>query len=272
MNTINKQPDETRETGGVIMPVLFIGHGSPLNAVETNRFSEGWRAVGKTLPEPRVVICISAHWETKGTFVTAMEKPRTIHDFYGFPEKLYRVQYPSPGSPETARDIVRAGAKENIRPDLEWGLDHGAWSVLTHLFPEASFPVVQVSLNHTLRPEEHYRLAGILAPLRKKGALILASGNLVHNLRLMSAIKTSEGFPWAEEAQSIIKTKIDQFDHSSLYDYQLLGQSIRLAVPTPEHFLPVLYALAQRGKDERITWFNDHRVMGSVSMTSFKIS
>lgn len=272
MNIISQYPDETREGSGATMPVLFIGHGSPINAIEANKFSEGWRSIGKTLPEPRVVICISAHWETRGTFVTAMEKPRTIHDFYGFPEKLYQVRYPAPGSPGTAADIVRAGGQENIRPDLEWGLDHGAWSILTHLFPDASFPVIQVSLNHTLTPAEHYRLAGVLAPLRRKGALILGSGNLVHNLRLMSGKQAGEGFPWAEEAQSVIKNKIDQFDHRSLSDYQSLGPSLRLAVPTPEHFLPALYVLALRGKDERITWFNDQRVLGSISMTSFKIS
>lgn len=272
MNIISQQPDKTGEGTGATMPVLFIGHGSPMNAIEANHFTEGWRSIGKTIPEPGVVVCISAHWETRGTFVTAMEKPRTIHDFYGFPENLYQVQYPAPGSPATAADIVRAGEQDNIRPDLEWGLDHGAWSILTHLFPDASFPVIQVSLNHTLSPAEHYRLAGVLAPLRRKGALILGSGNLVHNLRLMSGKQSGEGFHWAEEAQSVIKNKIDQFDHRSLFNYPSLGTSLRLAVPTPEHFLPALYALALREKDERITWFNDQRVMGSISMASFKIS
>jgi 4,5-DOPA dioxygenase extradiol len=257
------------------MPVLFIGHGSPMNAIEENEFVQAWQTLGKTLPKPVAILCVSAHWETRGTFVTAMEKPPTIHDFGGFPRELFEVQYPAPGNPALAKEIKGLVRKTETGLDERWGLDHGCWSVLVRMFPDADIPVVQLSLDYTQPARYHYELARELAPLREQGVLIMCSGNLVHNLRLVDWDKMEEpgfGFDWALEANEKMKKFIVSNDHQSLINYQEQGKAFNLAIPTPEHFLPVLYALALKEENETVEIFNDKAVMGSLTMTSLKIS
>ena len=257
-----------------MMPVLFLGHGSPMNAIEDNEFTRGWKAIGKTLPRPKVILCVSAHWETPGTFVTAMDKPPTIHDFGGFPKELYEVQYPAPGSPAAAKDIQSAIHKTTVGLDDSWGLDHGAWSVIKHLYPNAEIPVLQLSLDYNQPPLYHFELANELASLRSKGVLIIGSGNMVHNLRMVAWDKMHEpgfGFDWALEASEKMKKSILSGDYVPLIQYKSQGKAFDLAIPSPDHFLPLLYALALRGEQEKITLFNDKPVMGSLTMTSLKI-
>jgi 4,5-DOPA dioxygenase extradiol len=245
-----------------------------MNAIENNEFSAGWKEIAKALPKPRAILCISAHWETRGTWVTAMDKPRTIHDFGGFPKELFELQYPAPGNPLLAEETKVAVGKTEVGLDEKWGLDHGAWSVIRHLYPNADVPVVQLSLDYLQGPQYHYDLAKDLFALRKKGVLILGSGNMVHNLRMVAWDKISEpdyGYDWAIEANDKMKRFIISGDHKSLIYYQSEGKSFNLAVPTPEHFLPLLYTLALQEKDEKLTIFNDKPVMGSLTMTSVKI-
>jgi len=257
------------------MPVLFVGHGSPMNAIEENEFVEGWRVIGKSLPEPNAILCISAHWETRGVYVTAMKRPRTIHDFGGFPQELFEVQYPAPGSPELANEARGVIKKTETGLDEKWGLDHGCWSVLRRMFPAANIPVVQMSLDYSRPAQYHYELAKELFPLRKKGILIIGSGNMVHNLRLVDWYKMNEpgfGYDWAIEANEKMKKYILSNDHQSLINYREQGKEFDLAIPTPEHFLPLLYALALKEENEKIEIFNDKPVMGSLTMTSLKIN
>lgn len=256
------------------MPVLFLGHGSPMNAIEENEFVRGFREVGKTLPKPKAILCISAHWETKGTFVTAMEKPPTIHDFGGFPRELFEVQYPAPGSPALAKETQNLVDKTPVGLDDKWGLDHGAWSVLKHLYPKADVPVIQLSLDYFKGPQYHFELAAQLAPLREKGILIVGSGNMVHNLGLVAWDKFGTdnfAYDWATEASESFKKNILGGDFRQLINYRSLGRAAQLAVPTPEHFLPLLYALALKKENEPIALFNDKAVAGSLTMTSVKI-
>ena len=256
------------------MPVLFVGHGSPMNAIEENEFVQGWRNLGKTLPHPKAILCVSAHWETRGTFVTAMPKPKTIHDFGGFPKALYEVEYPAPGSPELANETKRTITKTSVGLDEKWGLDHGAWSVIRRLYPEADVPVIQMSLDYGQAPQYHFELAKELAALRNKGVLIIGSGNMVHNLRMVAWDKINEpeyGYDWAIQANDKFKTLIESGDFKSLTNYTNLGREVQLAVPTPDHYLPLLYSLALKDKDEPISFFNDKPVMGSLTMTSVKI-
>jgi len=256
------------------MPVLFLGHGSPMNAIEENQFVTGFRDIGKTIPKPNAILCVSAHWETRGTFVTAMEKPRTIHDFGGFPKELYEVQYPAPGSPELAREAKLAVNKTAVGLDESWGLDHGAWSVIKHLYPEADVPVIEMSLDYGQTPQYHYDLAQELAPLRKKGILIVGSGNMVHNLRMLAWDKLNTdgfAFDWAIEASERMKQLILSNDHRQLINYRSQGRAFDLAIPTPEHYLPLLYALALKEENENLSLFNDKAVGGSLTMTSLKI-
>lgn len=258
-----------------IMPVLFVGHGSPMNAIEENEFTKGFRDIAKTIPKPAAVLCISAHWETSGTLVTAMEKPETIHDFYGFPPELYAVQYPAVGSPRLVDEIKRLVTAPQVGLDFRWGLDHGCWSPIRHLYPDADVPVVQMSLDYNKTAQNHYDLAKQLLPLRKRGVLIVGSGNIVHNLGLIAwdEIDTpGYGYDWAMEANEQMKQFILNDQHQELIDYRSHGTSYDLAIPTPEHYLPLLYALALKGKEEKITLFNDKAVAGSLTMTSLKIS
>lgn len=257
------------------MPVLFLGHGSPMNAIEENEFVAGFRKVGREIEKPNAILCVSAHWETKGTFVTAMEKPRTIHDFGGFPEELFAVQYPAEGSPELAREAKRIITKTEVGLDDKWGLDHGAWSVIKHMYPNADIPVIQMSLDYSKPPQYHYELARELASLRQKGVLIVGSGNMVHNLRAVAWSKLNEvdyAYDWAREANEKMKEHIINGDHQPLINYSSQGRAFELAVPTPEHYLPLLYALALREEKEEMNIFNDKAIGGSLTMTSLKIA
>jgi len=256
------------------MPVLFVGHGSPMNAIGENEFVQNWKDLGQSLPKPKAILCISAHWEANGTFVTALAKPPTIHDFGGFPKALFDVQYPAPGSPELALETKRIVSKSVVGLDRQWGLDHGAWSVIRNMYPLADVPVIEMSLDYNLSPRYHYDLARELAPLRDKGVLIIGSGNLVHNLRMVDWHKAGEteyGFDWAIQANDIFKQLILANKHNELIHYSSLGKEVQLAIPTPEHYLPLIYTLALQGENERVAFFNDKAVMGSLSMTSVKI-
>jgi 4,5-DOPA dioxygenase extradiol len=258
------------------MPALFVGHGSPMNAIEDSEFSRGWQAIARELPRPSAVLCISAHWETAGSFVTGMERPPTIHDFGGFPRELYEVDYPAPGSPRLAQDTIGAIKKVPVAIDHDWGLDHGCWSVLRRMYPSADVPVVQLSLDSGMPARHHYELGRELAPLRDTGVLILASGNIVHNLRRIAIprggdFNTPFGLPWALEARALFMTLIEGDRHDELIDYHSRGTAVQLAVPTPEHYLPLLYALALKGEGESIRAFNDTAVAGSLTMTSLLI-
>jgi 4,5-DOPA dioxygenase extradiol len=256
------------------MPVLFVGHGSPMNAIGENEFVHTWRNLGKSLPKPKAILCISAHWETNGTFVTAMQKPPTIHDFGGFPKALFDVQYPAPGSPELASETKRIISKSEVGLDEKWGLDHGAWSVIKNIYPLADVPVIEMSLDYNKSPQYHYELAKELSSLREKGVLIIGSGNMVHNLRMVAWDKADEpeyGFDWALHANETFKHLILDNKHKELISYTLLGREVQQAIPTPEHYLPLIYTLALKAENEQVSFFNDKAVMGSLTMTSVKI-
>jgi 4,5-DOPA dioxygenase extradiol len=255
-----------------IMPVLFVGHGNPMNAIDDNPFSKAWSEAAAAIPRPRAILCISAHWETEGTFVTAMEQPRTIHDFYGFPDALYRVQYPAPGSPGLAQRVQEVVTSMAVRTDdaFSWGLDHGAWSVLRRMYPEAEIPVVQLSLDRTQHPRFHYDLAAELLPLRREGVLIVGSGNLVHNLRLLQW-DAQNPYPWAAAFDSLAAELIMAGEHDRLVAYPALGEEARLSIPTNEHYLPLLYALALQQPGEPVSFFAEGLVYGSISMRSLRI-
>jgi 4,5-DOPA dioxygenase extradiol len=256
------------------MPLLFLGHGSPMNAIEENQFVEGFRNIAKTLPKPNAILCISAHWYTHGTFVTAMEDPKTIHDFGGFPKELFAVQYPAKGSPELAKETKQLIEKTTVGLDETWGLDHGAWSVIKHLYPKADVPVIQLSIDYTKPAAYHYELAQQISSLRHRGILIIGSGNIIHNLRMVDFAnfdKENYGYDWAIEAQETFNKYILDEDYTALLDYEKLGRAVQLAVPTPDHYLPLIYTLALKEKNESISLFNDKLVAGSLSMTSVSI-
>ena len=269
LNKITEQFDKTEK-----MPVLFLGHGSPMNAIAENEFVKGFRKVGQNITKPNTIIVVSAHWETYGTFVTAMEKPKTIHDFSGFPKELYEVQYPANGNPELAKEIKSRVKKADIELDVNWGLDHGAWSVVKHLYPKADVPIIQMSLDYRQPPQYHFELSKELSSLRKRGVLIIGSGNMVHNLRMVDWRRLDEvdyGYNWALEANEKMKKYILSGDYKQLINYESQGKEFNLAVPTPEHFLPLLYILAMKEENENVSLFNDKSVGGSISMTSIKI-
>lgn len=255
------------------MPLLFLGHGSPMNAIEENEFVTGFRKIENDIPTPSAILCVSAHWETKGTFVTAMPSPRTIHDFGGFPKELFNVQYPAPGSPDLAQQTKELVKKVDVEMDHKWGLDHGAWSVIKHMYPNADIPVIQMSIDYTKPARYHYELAQELHALRKKGVLIVGSGNMVHNLQMVAWNRLNEdfAFDWATEANEKMKKHILNGDHHPLIDFRSQGKAFDLAIPTPEHYLPLLYTLALKAENEHIQLFNDKPVGGSLTMTSVKI-
>lgn len=271
LNELNKIAETFEHTKR--MPVLFLGHGSPMNAIEENEFVRGFRKIGEEIPHPKAVLCISAHWETKGTFITAMERPATIHDFGGFPKALFEVQYPAPGSPELAKETKSIIKKTDVGLDDQWGLDHGAWSVIKHLYPNADVPVIELSIDYSQTPQYHYELAQELQSLREKGVLIIGSGNMVHNLRMVEWKKLNEsyGFDWALEANEKMKHFILNDNHQELINFSKQGTTFQLAIPTPEHYLPLLYSLALKRKNDSVVLFNDKPVAGSLSMTSVKI-
>ena len=257
------------------MPVLFLGHGSPMNAIEENQFVEGFRDVAKTLPKPTAILCISAHWYISGTKVTAMKIPQTIHDFGGFPKELYEVQYPTPGNPELAAEVKQILSPTAVDLDEKWGLDHGAWSVIKHLYPKADVPVIQLSIDYSKSPDYHFELAKQLGSLREKGILIIGSGNIVHNLRLVdwqNFSKDNFGLDWAIEARETINQWLLEGNYQPIIDYKKQIRAIQLAVPTPDHYLPLIYALGLKEKSDSMTLFNDKMVAGSLSMTSLKIA
>ena len=256
------------------MPVLFVGHGSPMYAIEENEFVQTWRNLGEELPKPKAIIAVSAHWETRGTQVTAMQHPQTIHDFGGFPQELYAVQYPAPGNPELAKEAIQTIKGTTVIADEKWGLDHGTWSVIRRIYPKADIPIIQLSLDYHKTPQQHYELAKELASFREKGVMIVGSGNIVHNLRQVAWDKPDDeeyGHEWAIEANNLVKKLILENNHKALIDYKSLGSAVQLAAPTPDHFLPLLYALALKRDDEEVSFFNDKAVMGSLTMTSVKI-
>ena len=256
------------------MPVLFLGHGSPMNAIEENQFVAGFRNLAKTLPQPNAILCISAHWFTNGTKVASMQMPRTIHDFGGFPQALFDVQYPAEGSPELAVETKKILEPVHVELDEHWGLDHGAWSVIKHLYPEANVPVIQLSIDYTKSGQYHFELAQKLQSLRHKGVLIIGSGNIVHNLRLVdfrNFDKDNYGFDWAIEARETINTYLLDGNFQPLMDFEKMNKAVQLAIPTPEHYLPLLYTLGLKEKSEELSLFNDKLLAGSLSMTSVKI-
>ena len=254
------------------MPVLFVGHGSPMNGIEDNEFSLRWRQMGKEIPRPSAVLVVSAHWFTRGTHITAMEHPATIHDFGGFPQALFDVQYPAPGNPQLAADTAAMIHSATVGLSHDWGLDHGAWTVIRHMYPDADIPVLQLSIDFTKDGAWHYDLAKELSDLRKKGVLILGSGNMVHNLRLVSwEMIQGGGYDWAIGMNDRFKQLILDRNHTALTRYEGLGKEAKLAIPTPEHYLPLLYTLALQDKNETVSFFNDKAVGGSLTMTSVKI-
>lgn len=255
------------------MPVLFIGHGSPMNGIENNEFSSYWQKLGKEITTPKAVLIISAHWLTNGTHVTAMEKPKTIHDFGGFPQALFDVQYPAPGNPALAAETKKLITTTDVGLDHDWGLDHGAWSVVKNMYPDANIPMLQLSIDYNKPASYHYNLAKELSALRKKGVLIMGSGNMVHNLRMVAWDKMevpNYGFDWAIEMHELFKKKITAGDHQALINYESLSKSAKLAIPTPDHYFPLMYSLGLQDKNEDPQYFNDKLVAGSLNMTSVK--
>lgn len=256
------------------MPALFLGHGSPMNAIEENEFVTGFRKIAKELERPKSILCISAHWYINGTKITAMEMPRTIHDFGGFPKELYEVQYPANGNPDLAKETKSILQPALVELDEKWGFDHGAWSVIKHLYPMADIPVIQLSIDYTKSAQYHFELAQKLNSLRNKGVLIIGSGNIVHNLRLVdwkNFNKDNYGFDWAIEARETINKYLTDGNYQPLINYEKESKAIQLAIPTPDHFLPLIYTLGLQQKNEDLTLFNDKLIAGSLSMTSFKI-
>jgi len=271
LDVLNKLTEPISKTAK--MPVLFLGHGSPMNAIEENEFVTGFRNMAKEIPKPNAILCVSAHWETKGTFVTAMQNPPTIHDFGGFPKELFAVQYPAPGSPDLAKVTKTLITKTEVGLDDKWGLDHGAWSVIRHLYPNANIPVIQMSIDYSQTPQYHYELAQQIKSLREKGILVIGSGNMVHNLGKVEWRRLNEtfGYDWALEANDKMKKYILSGDHKQLINFRSQGKAFDLAIPTPEHYLPLLYSLALKDDKDNVSLFNDKAVAGSLTMTSVKI-
>ena len=257
-----------------LMPVLFIGHGSPMNGIEDNEFSQRWAKMAKEIPMPAAVLVVSAHWFSRGTRITAMDFPETIHDFGGFPQALFDVQYSAPGNPALATETVSLLHSAHVELDHDWGLDHGTWTVVRHMYPDAKIPVLQLSIDYTKGPQYHFELAKELYDLRKKGVLIIGSGNMVHNLRMVSWKKINApgfGYDWALKMNDTFKQLITEGDYAPLINYESLGAEAKLAIPTPEHYLPLLYSLGLKGSNDNISFFNDKAVAGSLTMTSVKI-
>lgn len=252
---------------GEKMPALFVGHGSPMNAIESNEYSKNWARLGKQLKKPEVILSISAHWYTSGTRINNAAAPRMVYDMYGFPDELYRVKYHAKGSPETAYHL-KSLLGDAVEIDNSWGIDHGTWSVLKHMYPEADIPVLQLSVDYNSDAPVHYRIGQELASLRRNGVLILGSGNVVHNLQKVNW-DMREGYSWAEEFDGYIKENILKGDHSGVLHYELAGDSSRLAFFTPEHFYPLLYVLGASDQEDKITVFNNSCLMGALSMTGY---
>jgi 4,5-DOPA dioxygenase extradiol len=230
--------------------VIFVGHGNPMYAIVPNRFADAWAVLGTELPVPRAVLSVSAHWYVAGLAVTTMAQPRTIHDFGGFPPELFEVSYPAPGDPGLAHQIRSMLAPLEVGADASWGLDHGSWSVLRHLYPQADVPVVQLSIDARREPAFHAEIGRRLAPLRDEGVLIMGSGNVAHNLHMAQFGPDVQPFDWAVRFEAEVRSRIDAGDDASLVDYVDLGEDARLAIPTPDHYYPLLYALGARHPDD----------------------
>lgn len=269
LSSFMNEMDEVKPSE-VKMPVLFIGHGSPMNAIELNEYHNSWIELGKTLPKPKAILTISAHWLTRDTRVTAMERPKTIHDFGGFPQQLFAQQYPAPGSPDFAELTKKLITKTTVQSDFDWGLDHGTWSFLLPMYPQADIPVYQLSLDYYKPMQYHYELAQQLSELRKKGVMIIGSGNIVHNLGMLNF--SGKPYDWAVEFDQKMKEFIDDRNHQGVVQYDKLGSIAKLAVPTHDHYLPLIYSIALQEKNEQVSFFNEKTDMGSISMRSFKIS
>jgi 4,5-DOPA dioxygenase extradiol len=250
------------------MPVIFFGHGSPMNTLASNKYTEAWRTLGSRAPRPKAILAISAHWLTRGTAVTAMAKPKTIHDFGGFPQALFDVQYPAPGDPALAARVRDLLAPVQVQLDSSWGLDHGTWSVLAHAYPDAAIPVVQLSMDGTKPAEFHYELAKRLAPLRDENVLIVGSGNVVHNLMLMQRDGGAPAFDWARRFNDMVRSALASGKHRPLIEYERMGEDARLSVPTPEHYLPLLYIAALHAEGEAMSFAVDGFEAGSLGMLS----
>lgn len=250
-----------------VMPVLFVGHGNPMNVLEGNKFGKVWEEIGANLPRPKVIVVMSAHWLTRGCYVTAMEKPRMIYDFYGFPEEMYNIQYLVPGDVELAQKIV--SLNKHIKLDHEWGLDHGAWTVLYRMYKEAEIPVVQLSIDLSMSPREQYEMMRDIRSLREKGVLFIGSGNIVHNLSMLRMDGAS--YEWSIEFDEKVKELLLSKDFDRLIDYEWMGEVARLAIPTDDHYRPMLLSLGLVGKNEGIEFFNESIDLGSVSMRSFVV-
>ena len=258
-----------------LMPVLFVGHGSPMNGIEDTEFSRRWTKLASEIPLPTAVLVVSAHWFTRGTRITAMNAPKTIHDFGGFPQALFDVQYPAPGQPALALETTQLIHSAHVELDHDWGLDHGTWTIVRHMYPNANIPVLQLSIDYTKGTQYHYDLARELSALRKKGVLIMGSGNMVHNLRMAAWDRlndTAYGYDWAVGMNDTFKSLIESGNHKPLINYSLLGKDAQLAIPTPEHYLPLLYTLGLQGSLDQATFFNDKTVAGSLTMTSVKLT
>lgn len=252
------------------MPVLFLGHGNPMNAITENPYRASWRELGARLPRPKAVLCVSAHWLTRGTQVTMAERPRTIHDFGGFPAELYAQQYPAPGSPHFARLTMERAHSAAVTGDETWGFDHGAWCVLSALFPAADVPVYQLSLDVSRPAAAHLELAAELGGLRDQGVLMVASGNVVHNLRQLD-FAGGAAPDWAVEFDAWVKRAVESGDGDLLAEYEGQGAAGRLAVPTADHYLPLLYAMGVRRGSDELTWMTESFDLGSVSMRSLML-
>ncbi|HPI53372.1 MAG TPA: 4,5-DOPA dioxygenase extradiol [Chitinophagaceae bacterium] len=262
------------------MPFLFVGHGSPMNAIEDNEFSQRWKQMGQEIPRPKAVICVSAHWLTNGLFITAMNQPKTIHDFGGFPKELFNTQYPAPGNPQLAGETKQLLQPFQAELDHDWGLDHGTWSVVKNMYPDADIPVLQLSINYSKPASYHYEIGKYLGSLRKKGVLIIGSGNMVHNLGMIGAppgqsfsfdhINQEFGYDWALEINGLFKKFIQERNHQALINYNSIHKSIAYAIPSPDHYFPLLYALGMQEQNDDAFIFNDKAIAGSLTMTSVK--
>jgi len=256
------------------MPVFFVGHGSPMNGIEDNEFSRRWTQMANEIAKPKAVLVVSAHWFTEGTKITAMDFPQTIHDFGGFPKALFDVEYHAPGNPVLARETTALLQSANVELNHDWGLDHGTWTVVRRMYPDAKIPVLQLSIDYTKGPQYHFDLAKELYSLRKKGVLIIGSGNMVHNLRMIAVDKLHEkeyGFDWTKSINEKFKALIRDGDFKPLINYSSLGKEATLAIPTPEHYLPLMYTLGLKGKKDSVSIFNDRALAGSLTMTSVKL-
>lgn len=251
------------------MPTLFIGHGSPMNAIEDNEYSETWKKIGRMIPRPAAILSVSAHWYTKGSFVNDEQKPNIVYDMYGFPEELYEVKYIAPGNPDLAHNTVKIVSSANITIDNSWGIDHGTWSVLCRMFPEANIPLMQLSIDAHAKPETHYQIGRELAALRKEGVLILGSGNVVHNLGKIDFSMEGRGFQWAYEFDKYIADEIRNNNHDNVINYHNEGKSAQIAFPYPDHFYPLLYVLGASDKKDKLSVFCESCTYGSLSMTSY---